>query len=54
MRPGVHNAITDVPVPANEPVHDHAPGSGERTRLTDALTALAEASVNATAMKKAA
>jgi 1-pyrroline-5-carboxylate dehydrogenase len=35
------DAITDVPAPANEPVHDYAPGSGERTRLTDALTALA-------------
>ncbi|MGA5465758.1 L-glutamate gamma-semialdehyde dehydrogenase [Mycobacterium sp. NPDC050041] len=35
------DAITDVPLPANEPVHDYAPGSGERTRLTDALAALA-------------
>ena len=35
------DAITDVPLPANEPVHEYAPGSGERTRLTDALTALA-------------
>ena len=35
------DAITDVPLPANEPVHDYAPGSGERTRLTDALQALA-------------
>ncbi len=35
------DAITDVPMPANEPVHDYAPGSGERTRLTDALDALA-------------
>ncbi|MDO3638974.1 L-glutamate gamma-semialdehyde dehydrogenase [Mycolicibacterium arseniciresistens] len=35
------DAITDVPLPANEPVHDYAPGSGERTRLTDALSALA-------------
>ncbi|BBZ59041.1 L-glutamate gamma-semialdehyde dehydrogenase [Mycolicibacterium monacense] len=35
------DAITDVPLPANEPVHDYAPGSGERTRLTDALDALA-------------
>jgi 1-pyrroline-5-carboxylate dehydrogenase len=35
------DAITDVPMPANEPVHDYAPGSGERTRLTGALDALA-------------
>jgi 1-pyrroline-5-carboxylate dehydrogenase len=27
------DAITDVPLPANEPVHDFAPGSGERARL---------------------
>jgi 1-pyrroline-5-carboxylate dehydrogenase len=35
------DAITEVPLPANEPVHDYAPGSGERTRLTDALKTLA-------------
>jgi 1-pyrroline-5-carboxylate dehydrogenase len=35
------DAITDVPLPANEPVHDYAPGSGERTRLTEQLQALA-------------
>ncbi|MDY6871972.1 MAG: L-glutamate gamma-semialdehyde dehydrogenase [Actinomycetota bacterium] len=35
------DAITDVPLPANEPVHDYAPGSGDRTRLTNALDALA-------------
>jgi 1-pyrroline-5-carboxylate dehydrogenase len=35
------DAITEVPLPANEPVHDYAPGSGERTRLTDALTQVA-------------
>ena len=29
------DAITEVPLPANEPVHDYAPGSGERTRLTE-------------------
>ncbi len=34
-------AITQVPVPANEPVHDYAPGSPERARLTDAMTSLA-------------
>jgi 1-pyrroline-5-carboxylate dehydrogenase len=33
-------AITDVPSPANEPVHDYAPGSPERARLTTALDAL--------------
>jgi 1-pyrroline-5-carboxylate dehydrogenase len=31
------DAITDVPAPANEPIHDYAPGSGERNRLTAAL-----------------
>lgn len=35
------DAISDVPFPANEPVHDYAPGSAERTRLADALTQLA-------------
>ncbi len=35
------DAVTEVPVPANEPVHDYAPGSGERTRLTAALADLA-------------
>ncbi|HZA11228.1 L-glutamate gamma-semialdehyde dehydrogenase [Mycobacterium sp.] len=35
------DAITDVPVPANEPVHDYAPGSAERTRLMTALDRLA-------------
>jgi 1-pyrroline-5-carboxylate dehydrogenase len=33
-------AITDVPAPANEPVHDYSPGSPERARLTAALDAL--------------
>ncbi|KUI30613.1 1-pyrroline-5-carboxylate dehydrogenase [Mycobacterium sp. IS-1742] len=37
------DAITEVPMPANEPVHDYAPGSGERTRLTDALSQVASA-----------
>ncbi|BBY05192.1 L-glutamate gamma-semialdehyde dehydrogenase [Mycobacterium noviomagense] len=36
------DAVTDVPVPANEPVHDYAPDSPERTRLRAALTALAD------------
>ncbi|MBX7432513.1 L-glutamate gamma-semialdehyde dehydrogenase [Mycobacterium sp. Y57] len=35
------SAVTDVPLPRNEPVHDFAPGSAERTRLADALGALA-------------
>ncbi|KUI25148.1 1-pyrroline-5-carboxylate dehydrogenase [Mycobacterium sp. IS-1496] len=35
------DAITEVPLPANEPVHDYAPGSGERTRLTEALSQVA-------------
>ncbi len=35
------DAITDVPLPANEPVRDYAPGSGERTRLTEALQTVA-------------
>ena len=34
------DAITDVPLPVNEPVRDYAPGSGERTRLKDALGSL--------------
>src|ERR1700742_4435412 len=34
------DAITDVPLTANEPMHDYAPGSGERTRLTEQLRAL--------------
>jgi 1-pyrroline-5-carboxylate dehydrogenase len=33
-------AITDVPAPTNEPVHEYAPGSPERARLTAALDAL--------------
>ncbi|OBI44652.1 1-pyrroline-5-carboxylate dehydrogenase [Mycobacterium kyorinense] len=35
------DAITDVPLPANEPVHDYAPNSPERARLRAALTSLA-------------
>ena len=34
------DAITDVPMPVNEPVHDYAPRSAERTRLVEALDAL--------------
>jgi 1-pyrroline-5-carboxylate dehydrogenase len=36
------DAITDVPLPANEPIHDYAPGSGERTRITEQLRTLAQ------------
>src|ERR1700736_5251992 len=36
------DAITDAPLPANEPVHDYAPNSPERTRPQCALTALAD------------
>src|SRR5579875_992647 len=35
------DAITDVPLPGNEPVHDYAPNSPERARLRDELAALA-------------
>ncbi|WP_445166572.1 L-glutamate gamma-semialdehyde dehydrogenase [Mycolicibacterium sp. Dal123E01] len=34
------DARTEVPVPTNEPVHDYAPGSAERTRLAAALQEL--------------
>jgi len=36
------DAITDVPPPVNEPIHDYAPHSPERTRLQAALTELAD------------
>jgi 1-pyrroline-5-carboxylate dehydrogenase len=36
------DAITQVPLPANEPVHDYAPKSPERTRLLAELSALAD------------
>ena len=35
------DAITDVPLPQNEPIHEYAPGSPERTRLADTLAGLA-------------
>jgi len=35
------DARTDVPPPANEPIHDYAPHSAERARLTAALSELA-------------
>src|SRR5689334_15104995 len=40
------DAITDVPFPANEPVHDYVPGSAERTRITEQLRALADAPID--------
>jgi 1-pyrroline-5-carboxylate dehydrogenase len=36
------DAITQVPMPANEPVHNYAPHSPERTRLRSELAALAD------------
>ena len=39
-------AITDVPMPVNEPVHDYAPGSPERTLLTTALADLDGAAID--------
>ena len=36
------DAITQVPLPANEPAHDYAPQSPERARLRTELAALAE------------
>ncbi|MCT7656986.1 L-glutamate gamma-semialdehyde dehydrogenase [Mycobacterium deserti] len=36
------DAITEVPMPTNEPVHDYAPGSAERTRLIEALGTVAQ------------
>ena len=36
------DAITEVPPPVNEPIHDYAPNSPERARLQTALTALAD------------
>jgi 1-pyrroline-5-carboxylate dehydrogenase len=40
------DAITDVPMPANEPVHEYAPQSPERTRLVTTLDRLAAASID--------
>ena len=39
------DAITETPIPVNEPVHDYAPGSPERDRLTAALEDLAAGSI---------
>ena len=36
------DAITDVPPPVNEPIHDYAPNSAERARLHTALTDLTD------------
>lgn len=36
------DAISDVPPPANEPIHDYLPSSPERARLRAALTSLAD------------
>lgn len=40
------DAITHVPAPANEPVHDYAPNSPERARLRAELAALADGPID--------
>ena len=40
------DAVTQVPLPANEPIHDYAPGSSERARLVNALDDLAAAPID--------
>ncbi|MGH3958575.1 L-glutamate gamma-semialdehyde dehydrogenase [Mycobacterium sp.] len=40
------DAITEVPLPVNEPVHDYAPNSPERARLCAALSALTDHSID--------
>lgn len=40
------DAITEVPLPLNEPIHDYAPGSPERARLTSALSDLSGESID--------
>jgi 1-pyrroline-5-carboxylate dehydrogenase len=42
------DAVTQVPVPANEPVHGYAPGSPERARLESRLKELASSPVELT------
>lgn len=37
------DAVTQVPVPVNEPVHTYAPGSPERSRLEAKLKELVNA-----------
>jgi 1-pyrroline-5-carboxylate dehydrogenase len=44
--PGSMDAITQVPIPANEPVHDYAPQSRETTRLRAELALLADHSID--------
>jgi 1-pyrroline-5-carboxylate dehydrogenase len=39
------DAITDVPLPVNEPVHEYAPNSPERARLREALKRLSAGSL---------
>src|SRR3984957_16806431 len=36
------DSITEVPPPVNEPIHDYAPNSPERSRLRTALAARAD------------
>jgi len=43
---GSMDAITQVPMPTNEPVHDYAPQSPERTRLLTELAALADHAID--------
>ncbi|EID11491.1 delta-1-pyrroline-5-carboxylate dehydrogenase [Mycobacterium xenopi RIVM700367] len=40
------DAVTEVPVPANEPVHNYAPNSPERARLRTQLSALADHAID--------
>jgi 1-pyrroline-5-carboxylate dehydrogenase len=40
------DAITDVPLPTNEPVHEYTLNSAERTRLAAALTSLADHAID--------
>jgi 1-pyrroline-5-carboxylate dehydrogenase len=40
--PGTMDAITQVPTPVNEPIHDYAPHSPERARLRVELASLAD------------
>src|ERR1700704_2639950 len=39
---GTMDAITQVPTPVNEPIHDYAPHSPERARLRAELASLAD------------
>ena len=42
------DAVTNVPQPVNEPVHDYAPGSPEREKLTARLNEMATERVELT------